>query len=752
MPTPAIGTTITYTNVTNEFTLSINPPSRAIGADFRFAGGTYTPASPAIPTGATSAIRLSGDLGGRTKAGGGLAPLYAFDNFLFTSSNVTGPNGPTLAQFTSIPATPGGLGQPLYTLDMYTNVTTQAFYPTYWSLYLSQAGYQQWTVPSTNVYSVIACGAPGGVHQQGAIGTATNTNANGGGYGAVVAGAFNFTRGQNLIITIGQMGTCTFSNLLPATTYYQGKGGGGATTIVDAANTAIPILVAAGGGGQKISSAGAASWAGGRGNRAYSFITATGSTSAAGTDGQPGSSGAAAGFSVNGGGTTAAQSWANGSTGGTNADTLPTCGFRCPGGFGGGGSGGWVAGSQSKGGGGGGWIGGNGSQGQYAVSTTQANAGGGGGVSYCLSSTSPNVSCSPIYLGGCNQTNAATYGTLMPQVQNGCCWIKLMVPRATLLPLITFTDCGTATTAGTGGTIGPPTLANRASAYTDANLTATLCPYWFGHCNGYHAWCVPRTGVYEISAAGGGGDYSTGGANAGGRGRIITARYSLSLGDILIIQVGTRAYNSAVPTGQGGGGGLTSVSLNGISGAWNGCSGNPVSVVYPGYPLLVASAGNGGSTGGIGLDASATDITGGFGVAVSGTPQVAAQNSGTASGNNMYAQVSGRSGSWYRTGVPNGASYDDIYPGNAFNAAGNGGGWGGGGRGSTTAAINGGGGGWVAGGGSNNYTGGPSQSYYWSGTYYVAGSYSAGYNTRPPISPAAGTSVGSGYVTIQGIS
>jgi hypothetical protein len=192
--------------------------------------------------------------------------------------------------------------------------------------------------------------------------------------------------------------------------------------------------------------------------------------------------------------------------------------------------------------------------------------------------------------------------------------------------------------------------------------------------------------------------------------------------------------------------------LNGISSAWSGTSGNPVSVTYPGYPLIVASAGNGGSSGGIGLDASATDITGGFGVTVSGLRQVAAENSGTASGNNMYAQVSGRSGSWYRTSVPNGANYDDLYPAAPFSPGGAGGGWGGGGRGSGTAAINGGGGGWVAGGGSNNYTGGPSQSYYWSGTYYVAGSKTAGYNTTPPISPVAGTSVGSGYVTIQGIS
>jgi len=68
MPTPAPGTNIKFTQVASEFTLAINPPSRGLGANFRFAPGTYTPATPAIPTGATAAIKLSGDLGGRTKA------------------------------------------------------------------------------------------------------------------------------------------------------------------------------------------------------------------------------------------------------------------------------------------------------------------------------------------------------------------------------------------------------------------------------------------------------------------------------------------------------------------------------------------------------------------------------------------------------------------------------------------------------------------------------------------------------------
>ena len=91
MPTPAVGSTIKFSDVTTEFTLSVNPPPRAIGADFRFAGGTYTPASPAIPTGATATISLSGDLGRRTKVtttNAGLPTWIATMNFGVSAEGV----------------------------------------------------------------------------------------------------------------------------------------------------------------------------------------------------------------------------------------------------------------------------------------------------------------------------------------------------------------------------------------------------------------------------------------------------------------------------------------------------------------------------------------------------------------------------------------------------------------------------------------------------------------------------------------
>lgn len=71
MPTPAFGSQIRFSDVTTEFGLTVNPPSRGLGADFRFAAGTYYPITPVIPTGATATIKLSSDLGGRT---------YVFNN------------------------------------------------------------------------------------------------------------------------------------------------------------------------------------------------------------------------------------------------------------------------------------------------------------------------------------------------------------------------------------------------------------------------------------------------------------------------------------------------------------------------------------------------------------------------------------------------------------------------------------------------------------------------------------------------
>ena len=64
MPTPAPGTAISFSQVNTEFTLTTPSP---MNNNYRFAPGTYTPATPAIPTTASGIFPMD-VLHGRTKA------------------------------------------------------------------------------------------------------------------------------------------------------------------------------------------------------------------------------------------------------------------------------------------------------------------------------------------------------------------------------------------------------------------------------------------------------------------------------------------------------------------------------------------------------------------------------------------------------------------------------------------------------------------------------------------------------------
>ena len=206
MPTPAVGTTITFTNVANEFALSINPPSRAIGVDFRFAGGTYTPASPAIPTGAGTTISLSGNLGGRTKASSGLYAWPVSTAYTFTPGSTIGANASA-------------------TLPVYSG----AFYPSYISM--PQAGYQYLTIGNTGNYTITCAGAAACPSSPGKAGN-----------GAIIRGSTALLQNDILIICAGQVGICNGG--------ISGGGGGGMTGVFRSrSGTIIPLVIAAGGGG-----------------------------------------------------------------------------------------------------------------------------------------------------------------------------------------------------------------------------------------------------------------------------------------------------------------------------------------------------------------------------------------------------------------------------------------------------------------------------------------------------------------------
>ena len=242
MPTPAVGSTINFTNVTTEFGLTINPPARGLGADFRFAGGSYTPASPAIPTGGTSTISLSANLGGRTKFVPAPSGLYTWPvgtGYTFTASG-TGAN-------TSGTVPTGYSGRP--------------FYPTY--IVMPQAGYQYLTIGNTGTYTIRVAGAAGSPSGPGR-----------GGAGAILQATSPLSQGQVLIICCGQVGICNLG--------ISGGGGGGMSAVFNGATT--PWIVASGGGGAAGPGTGAAPVTFNAPNAPTTFVTeATASANGGGT-------------------------------------------------------------------------------------------------------------------------------------------------------------------------------------------------------------------------------------------------------------------------------------------------------------------------------------------------------------------------------------------------------------------------------------------------------------------------------------
>jgi hypothetical protein len=216
----------------------------------------------------------------------------------------------------------------------------------------SVGGIQNFTVPVTSSYSLVAAGA--------GAGSANNF----GGRGRIVSGVMTLTQGTVLQILVGQSGICT-------NTASQSSGGGGGCFIVSSPTT--PLLVGGGGGGflSQVFSAVPQS----DGNDVPSGYNSVCNSGTGGMNGNGGTGsnngwgGGGGGYSGNG---TAAINCAN--TGGisfTNGGLgAGTCN-NAPGGFGGGGG---THGNTGGGGGGGGYSGGGGSN-----QSLNPNAGGGGG-------------------------------------------------------------------------------------------------------------------------------------------------------------------------------------------------------------------------------------------------------------------------------------------------------------------------------------------------------------------------------------
>lgn len=310
--------------------------------------------------------------------------LYPFASFTFTTAGVSGSTPPTLQQLRGA----------------YTGSTSGSYFsnPTFFTTGSFQ-GYQIWTVPTTATYEIEAAGARSGI----AI-YPTNAPKTFWG-GAIIKGRYNLTKGQKVVMVVGQPA------LTPPTqnNAYNGPGGGGGTYFVlSGSNTPIIIAGGAGAGGAwsgdsgtirsgsngQTTTFGTSSWGGAPGGTGSlggnSHRNSTGTASLNSYD--AGGGGGFSGNGYNGSGVIAnttngstgggGLSFLSGSTGGVFASTFSA--QATAGGFGGGGGGTPIAG-----GGGGGYSGGAGS---YRNLGTAADGGGGGGSFIAIGVTSVSTS------------------------------------------------------------------------------------------------------------------------------------------------------------------------------------------------------------------------------------------------------------------------------------------------------------------------------------------------------------------------
>jgi hypothetical protein len=289
--------------------------------------------------------------------------LYTFTNFTFTTAGKTGNVGPTIAE---------------------TKAHSSYSAATWKTDYLQAGnfqGYQDWTVPTSGVYTFNVKGAAG--FNGGGSGST--------GRGAIVQGRVFLQKGEVITIAVGQVGTAARSG----GTY---GGSGGASWVVRKSGN-IPLFVAGGGSAD-------ANTTNGRDGQ----LTTSGGTSSAGADG--GSNGAgsvSSGGQAGGGGgfLTNGSDAANGVKGGASwATGLSTTGGGTVGGFGGFGGGASADGDTlGQTGGGGGYSGGAGSRGSGSFVS------GGGGGSFIIS-TATNVSTSTGQFNGSTAWNTETIGNL----------------------------------------------------------------------------------------------------------------------------------------------------------------------------------------------------------------------------------------------------------------------------------------------------------------------------------------------------
>lgn len=143
--------------------------------------------------------------------------LYDFTSFTFTSANTFGRTGPNLSVIRSAY---------VVSVNTWANNTS----------YLDVInGIQLWTVPEDGTYTIVARGAQGG-----------NPTLTTGGYGAIMQGNFELTKGEKIRILVGQTAPQTIAPRVDKSSV-----GGGGTFVIrtNQPNHTANILVIAGGGG-----------------------------------------------------------------------------------------------------------------------------------------------------------------------------------------------------------------------------------------------------------------------------------------------------------------------------------------------------------------------------------------------------------------------------------------------------------------------------------------------------------------------
>lgn len=279
--------------------------------------------------------------------------LYAFTSHTFTNCGQTGRNGPTLSQCQSSYS-----GASWASNSSYYNMTTQ--------------GIQEWIVPSTGTYRIVAVGARGGATSGGDVNSA---------FGAKMQGDFSLTQGTKLYILVGQRGAWGGGSA-------SSPGGGGTFVVSGSISSPTPLIVAGGGAGNGSSAPDTLAGAGGGGivtndggdpfSGSSTGTTGSASTSAGGTNGSGGASswgattsgGGGGGGLLGDGGAKASNggnpgiSFVNGGLGGLSRDGGSAGGF-------GGGGGNWE--NSGAGGAGGGYSGGG------AYNNSDSGGSGGGG-------------------------------------------------------------------------------------------------------------------------------------------------------------------------------------------------------------------------------------------------------------------------------------------------------------------------------------------------------------------------------------